>query len=311
VLDNGPSQDRTVDVASEYTEDVRAGTSPFFCYTHLQPHDPTTIQPGVCEMAGFETPRNESIENVWPDWILWLDSDEQLLEWRNLWKYLRASALLGYATKQHHIAVDPPGILKEDIPVRLFRNRAGIKFFGLVHEHAELGINKGVGPGCMLIPDVHIHHDGYLTEPIRRGRFWRNFKLLECDRLRYPDRALGLFLYEIRDHMHLAKYEMEQNGQQISPTVRQRLTTVVETFRKYFMSDDYPYLTQDALNYYSEALAYLGQGMEVCVSLDVKPQGAQLNGTQRFRVADEDEANKLVGKLLKAKFMPFEGPYVA
>ena len=111
--------------------------------------------------------------------------------------------------------------------------------------------------------------------------------------------------------MHLAKYEMEQNGQQISPTVRQRLTTVVETFRKYFMSDDYPYLTQDALNYYSEALAYLGQGMEVCVSLDVKPQGAQLNGTQRFRVADEDEANKLVGKLLKAKFMPFEGPYVA
>jgi len=311
VLDNGPSTDRTVDVAAEYTEDVRAGTSPFFCYAHLGQHSPDQIIPGTCDMAGFETPRNESIENTWADWILWIDSDEQLLEWRNLWKYLRPNMMLGYAVRQHHIAVDPAGILKEDIPVRLFRNRAGISFYGKVHEHAELGINKGVGIGCMLIPDIHIHHDGYLTETIRRARFWRNFKLLECDRLAYPDRTLGIFLYEIRDNMHLAKYALEQNGQRVTPEVRKHLTIVVETFRKFFMSDDYPFLTQDALNYYSEALAFLGIGLEVCCSLDVRPQGAQLNGTQRFRATDEAEANRLISKLLKAKFQPFEGPYVA
>ena len=309
VVDNGPSTDRTAAVAAEYTPDVRAGTSPFFCYAHLCQHAATDIQPGACDMAGFETPRNESIESVWADWILWIDADEQLLEWRNLWKYLRSSALLGYAMQQHHIAVDPPGVLKRDIPVRLFRNHADVRFYGKVHEHAETGINKGVGQACLLIPDVHIHHDGYLTETIRRGRFWRNFKLLECDRLKYPDRILGMFLYEIRDSMHLAKYAMEQNGMQVTPDVRARLDTVVRTFRDNFLKSEYAFLTEDALNYYSEALAYLGAGLEVVIDMDVKPQGAQATGPQRFRCGDQAEAKLILDKIVSAKFAPFEGPY--
>ena len=309
VVDNGPSTDRTVDVALEYTKDVRAGTSPFFCYAHLCQHAPTEIQPGACQVAGFETPRNESIEGAWADWVLWIDADEQLLEWRSLWKYLRTSALLGYAMQQHHIAVDPPGVLKRDIPVRLFRNHADIKFYGCVHEHAETGINKGVGQACLIIPDVHIHHDGYLTEPIRRGRFWRNLKLLECDRLRYPERILGKFLYEIRDNMHLAKYAMEQNGMQVTPEVAQRLNSVVKMFREDFLKSEYAFLTEDALNYYSEALQYLGQGLEVAVDLDVKPTGAQLTAPQRFRCGDKAEAKLILDKIVGARFAPFEGPY--
>lgn len=309
VVDNGPSMDRTINVALEYTEDVRAGTSPFFCYAHLVQHPFDQIQPGVCDMAGFETPRNESIDGVWADWVLWIDSDEQLLEFRNLYKYLRSNTIMGYAIQQHHIAVDPPGVLKCDIPVRLFRSGADIKFYGKVHEHAELGINKGVGNNCMLLPDTHIHHDGYLTETIRRQRFWRNFRLLQCDRLKYPDRILGVFLYDIRDNMHLAKYAMEANGQKLTPEVQQYLVNVVTAFRQHFLSSEYAFLTEDALNYYSEAMAFLGQGVEVCVSMDIKPVGAQLNGTQRFRAMDQGEARQIMDKMIGAKFAPYEGPY--
>jgi 2-polyprenyl-3-methyl-5-hydroxy-6-metoxy-1,4-benzoquinol methylase len=311
ILDNGPSSDRTVNVVAEYTEDIYAGTSPFWCYAHVTEHDPMSIQPGVCEMAGFETPRNESVEPAWTDWILWIDSDEDLLEWRCLWKYLRANHLLGYAVPQHHIAVDPPGVLKKDIPVRLFRNRVGISCYGKVHEHFELGINRGVGAGCMLLNDVHIHHDGYLTETIRRKRFWRNLKLLECDRLKYPERVLGIFLYDMRDNMHLAKYAMESNGRRVTPEVRALLEKVVAAYRKNFLTGDYAFLAEDATNYYSEALAYLGQGTEVCVSLDVKPTNAQLNGTTRFRAVDKEEAKLVIEKLLQAKFAPYEGAYRA
>jgi SAM-dependent methyltransferase/glycosyltransferase involved in cell wall biosynthesis len=310
VLDNGPSVDRSVALALEYTEDVRAGTSPFFCYTHLMAHDPMQIEPGTCQMAGFETPRNESIENIWADWILWIDSDEHLLEWNNLWKYLRANCLLGYAMQQHHIAVDPPGILKRDIPVRLFRNHADIKFYGVVHEHAETGINKGVGPACLIVPDSHIAHDGYLTEPIRRRRFWRNFRLLQCDRLKYPERTLGRFLYDIRDNMHLAKYGMEQTGGRITPEIRQNIEGCTTAFRDFFLKSDYAFLTEDALNYYSEALAILGQGVEVAVSLDIKHVGATPNGVSRFRAVNQAEAKVIMEKLLSSKFAPFEGPYV-
>lgn len=615
VVDNGPSHDRTAALAAEYTDDVRAGTSPFWCYAHLTQHPPELIEPGVCQMAGFETPRNESIEDVWTDWILWIDSDEQLLDWRNLFKYLRSNMIMGYAMNQYHIAVDPPGILKKDIPVRLFRNRMDIRFFGClggdtlidttrgripikdlvgqrpwvycydhekeriglahadwvgmtrqqvrvleielddgtvikatpehpfllrkswtgvgagdyvpaselkpgtrlmpfyrcqdgrhakdnrgweiclkgtgqrvaehrfvyetfngpipkghhvhhkdhdpsnndpdnlvlmtaaehikhhhigkfvsdetkvriavshapcagpdnamwgrkhsletkavigaksidrgagrqlngywtadkraelnrltwadpvvrqkriegirraalarnsnhkvvavrdggvmdvyniempspnhnfaaggvivhncVHEHAELGINKGVGVGCMLIPDVHIHHDGYLTETIRRQRFHRNYRLLQCDRLKHPDRILGAFLYDIRDNMHMAKYAMESNGMKVTPEVRAYLEAVVKAFKSFFLNQDFAFLTEDALNYYSEALAYLGQGLEVCVNMDVKPQGASPNGTSRFRAANKEEAKLIIDRMLSAKFAPFEGPYIA
>lgn len=612
VLDNGPSIDRTTNVALEYTDDVRAGTNPFFCYTHLMQHDPMTIDPATCRMAGFETPRNESIEDVWTDWVLWIDADEQLLDWGGLWKYLRANYLHGYAMPQYHVAVDPAGVLKKDIPVRLFRNGVGIKFYGClsgdtlistakgalaikdlvgqrpwvycydhqkarisieqanwvgmtrrqvkvleielddgtiikatpehlfllrkawkdvqpgdyvpaselrpgmrlmpcyrlkdgrspvnrgwriaqrgtgmvvdehrfiyetingpipkgyhvhhrdhdpinndpsnlqlltarehalhhnvgrhvsedtkkrivdnhapcdgannsmwgrrhgsetkaligaksrlrgagqrlnqvwtierraelnkktwadpivrqkriegirraararaanhkivaikdggvedvyniempapnhnfvaggvivhncVHEHAEFGINKGVGQGCMLITDVHIHHDGYLTESIRRKRFWRNFKLLQCDRVKYPERILGIFLYDIRDEMHVAKYAMEANGHRVTPDVRPHLENVIRSFRKHFLTNEYAFLSEDALNYYSEALALMGEGTEVCVSMDVKPQGAALNGTCKFRAADKEEARKIIDNLLTAKFFPYEGTY--
>ena len=311
IVDNGPSADRTVEVSREYTPDVRAGTNPFWCYAHATTHQPDQIIPGQCEMAGFETPRNESIEGAWGDQIMWIDADEQILENWNVWKYLRPNIYSGYALQQHHISIDPPQAIKRDIPVRLFRNGMGMKCIGLVHEHFELGINKGVGPECVIIPDFHIHHDGYLTESIRRGRFGRNLKLLQCDRLKYPDRLLGIYLYEVRDNIHLARYELEKNGGVVTPEVEKYCRTVIAAFQKHFLAKDV-LLAEDGMDYYSNALAMLGLGIEVAFDVDVKKQGAALNGgARRFRVMNAEEAKLIASKKIDQLAAPLDGPYVA
>jgi len=310
VVDNGPSQDSTVEIAKRYTDDVRIGTSPFWCYAHKVRHPQDQILPGVCDIAGFETPRNESTQGAWGDFIFWIDSDESLLNWQQVWQYLRPNSYLGYAINQHHLAVEPHGSLKKDIPVRLFRNRQGMRCFGKVHEHFELAINAGVGPHVVVLP-LDIHHDGYLTEPIRRGRFARNIKLLECDRLKYPDRLLGIYLYDVRDNVHMARYQMEQNGGVVDEMVQKYAWHAIETFRKHFLAKDVM-LAQDGINYYGDALHILGLGIEIAIDLDVKREGAHLNGgVQRFRVADYNEAKLITDQLLRQRFGPFEGRYVS
>ena len=310
VVDNGPSIDSTKAIAKAYTDDVRDGTSPFWCYVHKGRHHPMEIVPGTCDMAGFETPRNESVQGAWGDWIFWIDADEQLLNWQQVQQYLRPNSYLGYAVNQHHLSVDPPGSLRKDIPVRLYRNHRGMKFFGKVHEHSELGINMGVGNHVISLP-IDIHHDGYLTEPIRRGRFHRNLRLLECDRIKYSDRLLGIYLYDVRDNIHMARYEMEQSGGKLTQNAVEYCHRAIAAFRQNFLGKDI-ILAQDGLGYYSDALAMLGFGIEIAIDVDVRAQGAHLNGgAHRFRVANKEEAKLVVDQIMRQKFAPFEGRYLA
>lgn len=313
VVDNGPSTDRTAEVAMEYTEDVRAGTSPFYCHTHMVVHTFDGIDPNVCEMAGFETPRNESVEGVWTDWILWVDCDEQLLDPANLPKYLRANCYVGYAVEQHHISVDAMSAMKRDVPVRLYRNVPEMRFYGIVHEHAELGINKGVGPNVMVANDIKLHHDGYLVESIRRNRFQRNLRLLQCDRRKYPERLLGWFLYEIRDCQHMARYEMEQNGGFVNERVQQLCQTTIRAYREKFMKDNMM-MSEDALNYYSNALAMLNTGVDVVADIEIgragSPMGPQ-KSTMRFRAADVNEAAEMLKSRMGHLAVPHSGRYVS
>jgi glycosyltransferase involved in cell wall biosynthesis/SAM-dependent methyltransferase len=313
VVDNGPSTDRTAEVAMEYTEDVRAGTSPFWCYTHLVVHPYDGIDPNVCEMAGFETPRNESVEGVWTDWIMWIDCDEQLLDPANLPKYLRSNCYVGYAVEQHHISVDAVSAMKRDVPVRLYRNVPEMRFYGIVHEHAELGINRGVGPNVMVATDVKLHHDGYLVESIRRNRFRRNLRLLQCDRRKYPERLLGWFLYEIRDCQHMARYEQEQNGGFVNEKVQQLCHTTIRAYREKFMKDNMM-MSEDALNYYSNALAMLGMGVDVVADIEIGRQGSPMGpqkSVMRFRAADVNEAAEMLKTRMGQLAVPHSGRYVA
>ena len=311
IIDNGPSTDATVETALEFTEDVRAGTSPFFCYRHLIVHSQDAIQPGVCDMAGFETPRNESISGVWADWIFWIDYDENLLQPGAIFKYLRPNVYYGYAVQQHHLAADA-GKLKTDLPVRLFRNGYDIRFYGKVHEHAEFGINRGMGPDISVCNDLNIAHDGYIDEDVRRGRFDRNIRLLQCDRLAYPERTLGKYLYDIRDNVHQARYELELNGGIITPKIAAHLHGVIDMYRKEFLSAGAGNtLNSEGLTYYSEALGILGLGIEVVSSVDIKRQGAQAGQPERFRAIDAEEAKKILASRIDMLAQPLMGPYVA
>lgn len=310
IVDNGPSVDRTVETALEFTQDVRTGTSPFYCYAHMIIHPQDQITPGTCDMAGFETPRNESIEGVWADHILWQDADENLLDPGNVFKYLRPNAYLGYGINQHHVSIQPPGTMKVDVPVRIFRNKSGMRCIGKVHEHFELGVNQGIGPDFIVLQDINVHHDGYLTEDIRRARFRRNIKLLECDRLKYPDRLLGIYLYDVRDNIHMAYYDMERNGGQLTPKAAQHAHAVIDAYRQHFLGKPLVF-ADEGLSYYGQALQILGMGIEVAVSMDVKKSGATANGVKKFRVMNAQEAKMILGMTVDQQAGVYEGPYAS
>ena len=274
VCDTG-STDRTVEIAREYTDKVFS----------------------IAWEEDFGAARNHSIERATCDWVLWLDADEYLVGAEQLAKYLRDNLYNGYVIRQHHHAVDAQ--FKPDVPVRLFRNHRGIRFFGCVHEHPEFALNQGVTP-AVILSDVYIVHDGYVTEQIRRGRFLRNLPLLMKDRKRYPERRLGLVFLE-RDCVHLARYELERTHGVLTEKAQEYLRRAVAIHREHFTSPE------DALHGYSlplyqSALELLEEGFVVECALAVNGNGQRrgpssasgglrmTDGVTRRRFLDEAEA---------------------
>ena len=289
VCDTG-SSDRTMEIAREYTDQV-----------YEIPWD-----------DDFAAARNRSIEKATGDWVLWIDADEYLLGGENLGKYLRDNMYNGYVIRQHHHAIDAE--FKPDVPVRLFRNGMGIMFFGCVHEHPETGLNEGVKP-AVILGDVHVMHDGYVTEDIRRRRFLRNLPMVLKDRKRHPNRRLGLVFLE-RDYIHLARYELERTRGVMTERVQKYLRRAVAVHREHFRSPDdslYGY----SFPLYQSALELLGEGFELGYFMAVSGEpmrdlGAQ--PVQRVRVADEGEAREfldrhmgeLLGEAREGEEFPFE-----
>ncbi len=226
---------------------------------------PNPLDPKV---EGFEEARNVSIAGAKGSWVLWIDCDEELLNPAKLHKYLRQNVLSAYGVQQHHLSVDPPMSIKPDIPMRLFRNGCGIRFFGIVHEHPETEINKGVGLATIL-SDTWIAHDGYLTEDVRRSRFLRNIDLVVRDRKKYPERILGHFLW-LRDLIHLCRYRMEQmNGRGPDPQMLQWAAEAQRLYENRYLENPHDPMSPDALQYYSEANRILGAGVPLRFRMQV------------------------------------------
>jgi len=291
ICDTG-STDRTMEIAREYTDQV---------YRIPWEDD-------------FAAARNRSIEKATKDWILWLDADEYLLGGERLGKYLRDNMYEGYVIRQHHHAIDAQ--FKPDVPVRLFRNHRGVRFFGCVHEHPETELNAGVTP-AVILSDVHIVHDGYVTETIRRKRFLRNLPLLLKDRKRHPTRRLGL-VFLARDYVHLARYELERTYGQMTGKARKYLERALEIHREHFRSPDDP-LYSYSFPLYQSALELLGDGFDLGYFLALSPEPLSDVGSrpiERVRVRDEAEAHEflehhLAGLLKEARAedeFPFEKP---
>ncbi len=277
VCDTG-STDRTMEIAREYTDEV-----------HSIPWE-----------DDFAAARNRNIERATKDWVLWIDADEYLIGAEQLSKYLRGNMYDGYVIRQHHHALDAD--FKPDVPVRLFRNHKGIRFFGCVHEHPETALNEGVKP-AVILSDVHIMHDGYATEAIRRKRFLRNLPMVLKDRKLHPNRRLGLVFLE-RDYIHLARYELERTRGQMTERARKYLERAVAVHREHFQSPEDP-LYSYSFPLYQSALEMMGEGFEMGYFLEVAGDTLLPNNapplhpkTQRVRVADKVEAREFIERHL-------------
>lgn len=225
---------------------------------------------------GFDAARNDTIKEATMDWILWIDADETMEGIENLHFYLRPNCYSGYAIQQHHFACEPAGLIQTDMPVRLFRNRRGAKFFGLVHEHPEYALNDGIGKVTVL-GNVWIMHTGYSTEAIRRKRFLRNWPLMIKDREKYPNRILGKFLW-IRDLAHHNRYIYEQH-RMVTPEMEKAAREAIELWHD-LLKSGHPRMVVESLVYYTQAVELVTRGRGIRYAVDMS--ASKLNGGPRL-----------------------------
>ena len=254
---------------------------------------------------GFDTARNAVLDTITTDWVLWIDTDEKLLGGDMFTKYLRESLWDGLSIRQHHFAIDCT--FTPDMPVRVFRHPRNdgrkLKFIGHLHEHPEVEMNEGPGQ-VLVLPEVHIAHVGYLSERIRRERFIRNRPMLLIDEQRHPNRLLQKH-FLMRDNCLLNMYELQQNGNVITEDIRERAHEVAELYRKHFLGK-MKYANIDSLQYYTEALRVLGEGVDVVFSVGAQREGhGDAEPTMiEARFASVEEAQAELGRRLKERVDP-------
>ena len=292
IADTGMSEEAKA-IAIKHKATVVKGTNPL---------DPS---PDI----GFETPRNEALAAARMDWVLWIDTDEKLIEPQNLLKYLRQNSHNGYSIRQYHFACDTT--FKPDMPVRLFRRTPyqgkTMRFFGMIHEHPELGLNDGPGP-TIVLSDVHIPHTGYLIESGRRLRFQRNYPLLMKDISKYPERVLQKH-FIMRDNMLLCGYELGQNGGRVTNEIISKCHETIDLYRKHFLGKG-GYMNVDSIQYYSQACKILGEGAEVAFQITAGKDQVDTNGGATIvRFANSDDLEKEIAWRTKEAMAPFINKY--
>ena len=173
-----------------------------------------------------------------------------------------------------------------------------------IHEHPELELNSGPGP-IVVLSDIHIAHIGYLDEEGCQRRYWRNLPLLEMDIAKNPDRLIQKH-FLCRDKVLMARYILSANGGQLTEQVRALCEDTVELYRKYFMGKP-GYVNINSLQYYSEALKFLGRGIDVEMTLVAEPPG-KLNGSATRFETEEDLRAELDWRV-KDTVTPLLGKY--
>ena len=264
--------------------------------------------PKVTE-TGFAAARNSTIDKASCDWILWIDADEVLTHGEMLGRFTRNSMYNGFAVKQHHMSQDPVGVIKVDLPCRLFRNGKGIKFFGAVHEHPEITLNEGIGAIAMM-QGAEIIHYGYHDERVRRGRFDRNLPLLKRDREELPERILGKFLW-LRDLAQANQYDMEAGVAQPA-VVDARIAEGIKLFEELLESKNYRIII-DALPFYSQLNIMRGEGVAFSFVVNASlAEHAELDNQQKVEgyFTSEDHAKTLMVGLAMDKLGTQERRYL-
>lgn len=138
----------------------------------------------------FAAARNFALTRATGDWILWLDADEELAAAspEALKQSLRDCAGNMVSLQLTHFYGAPPASLARahvSSAFRLFRNGAGIRFAGRVHERLETGEEP---PPLTANRLAGVLHYGYMDDELGRKR-GRNMELLLKEKELRPDDA--------------------------------------------------------------------------------------------------------------------------
>lgn len=259
---------------------------------------------------GFDAARNLTLKEARCDWVLWLDADEEVREPWALHKYLRSSMYDAIGFPQVHYSTNPPAVLTTDYPCRMFRRNGRIAFYGLVHEHPEDEVGKGVVRSLVRF-DVQFAHCGYVDERTRRERYIRNLPLLLRDRKQNPTRGLNRFLM-LRDIAQGLMFEQEQTQGFVVEGQPERAREGIVIFQEMAEKDPIRAVIE-ALKFYSHCVAICGLGFEARIDLAFKTDQApdlncELKAEGRFH--SKEFYQKLIAKLTEEATKHYESKHL-
>ena len=258
--------------------------------------------------VGFDVARNTVVDRACGDWILWMDADEELMGGEYVTKLLHENMHDAYCTGQIHFSVDPPQVLTIDYPSRLYRNNRGIRFYGRVHEHPETAPGEAI-PTATLRGDVKFAHNGYVTEEVRRARYFRNLPLLMRDVNEHPDRILNKFLL-IRDLAQGIGFELQLNGGRPDMGHRGRAQQIVDLWRE-LLKNEKPVsrMLIDSLPYYTIAAEIIGGWFNADVTFNVNKLSLDTKQRVQGKFLTAADLNTLVTRLSKEATQHYDSVY--
>jgi len=175
LVDTG-STDRTVEIAREYTDRV----------FEIRWRD------------DFSKARNFALDKASGEWILVLDGDEELDSQcvNALRKKIRQDGTEGYLIKVLNYYEAGSGVeIAPDVVFRLFKNKKGYRYSGLIHEQiCDNIITTNPNAKIEIAEDICIIHYGYLNEEITaKNKSGRNTRLLQKAVQKDPENLLNRF----------------------------------------------------------------------------------------------------------------------
>ena len=149
----------------------------------------------------FAAARNASIDAAHGDWILYIDADEQVVE------FDRAAVERQFADPRHvcyTVLFRPVVGYTRYREFRLFRKRSDLRFRGVIHETLVPALNELRARTGLLIGDSGVALDHFGYEGDLRRKHLRNLPLLRARLEREPDHVycldqLGLTLQALDD----------------------------------------------------------------------------------------------------------------
>jgi tetratricopeptide (TPR) repeat protein len=139
----------------------------------------------------FSAARNESLRQATGQYILWLDADDRIDpgEMAKL-RELKAS-IRPYRPKAYYLLIESTSPLDGEssfYQLRLFPNKPGVRFEGRIHEQVNFSLQRLSISFENL--SIRIRHTGYEALSAVKGKYERNWSILEEDLIRDPENLI-------------------------------------------------------------------------------------------------------------------------